>query len=183
MITTLSKQYINTLSEILKNINYNAIALLIFKLKRIRKSQHTLYICGNGGSSTTASHFACDLNKTITHMGKAPIHTVCLNESIATLTAIANDVGYTHVFSFQLQNMAKKNDMLLVISGSGNSKNIIEVIKQAKNLNIETFGLLGFSGGKAKHLLDNYVLIESKNYGIIEDVHMIISHAITYQLQ
>lgn len=187
MMDNHTSSYIKLLIDIYQKVENKKINLLKTKIKDFIGQDKTLFVCGNGGSAATASHMCCDLSKTI--LKKNPrqntnrIRVICLNDNIPIMTAWGNDEGYQYIFSEQLKNLGRKGDLLFIITGSGNSANILEVIKTAKEKNIETFGLLGFNGGKAKDLLDDYILVESNDYGIIEDIHGSINHLITDYLK
>lgn len=152
------------------------------------KNKRKIFIVGNGGSSATASHFVCDLQKTV--LGKNPkkiiknrIAAICLNDNVPLITAWGNDESYSDIFSQPLINIGRENDLLIVITGSGNSENIIEVLKIAQKMKIKTFGLLGFDGGMARKLCDNSIIVNSNHYGIIEDMHAVIMHMLTELLK
>jgi len=176
-------KYLADLSEELKKLDRKKINHLKSIIQLLIGSKKTLFICGNGGSAATASHMTCDLGKTI--LGKNPrfnqnrLRIICFNDNISLITAWGNDEGYDYIFSEQLKTLGTKGDCLIVITGSGNSKNIIEVVKEAKKIGVTTFGLLGFAGGKVKKLLDEHILVKCDDYGIIEDVHSILNHLIT----
>lgn len=182
-----SDPYLQKLIQELQKLEVSQIYHLESQITSMIRSEKTLFICGNGGSAATSSHMACDLGKTI--LGKNPrtktprLRVVSLNDCIPLMTAWANDEGYQYIFAEQLKNLGKKGDVLIVITGSGNSANIIEAVKEARRMKIKTFGLLGFDGGKVKEILDEYVLIRSTDYGIIEDVHAIINHLLTDSLK
>jgi len=177
------QKYLDELNKVLAVIDKDKLVQLIQKIQALIGTRKTLFVCGNGGSAATSSHMACDLGKTI--LGKKPrdnknrLRVISLNDCVPMMTAWGNDEGYEHIFSEQLCGLGSKGDMLLIITGSGNSPNILEAIKTAKEMGIETFGLLGFQGGKAKEILDDYLLVESDNYGIVEDVHGIVNHLVT----
>lgn len=147
---------------------------------------HTVFLAGNGGSAALADHFACDLEKS--SLGREPrsakqrlrCHSLVANSAL--LTAWANDEGYEHVFSEALATHAKKGDLLIVISASGNSPNIVACLERAQDLGILSIGLLGFEGGKAKALCDLALHVQSDDYGIVEGVHSALSHFVTRQL-
>jgi len=176
------QKYLDELNQVLKTVDQSKLVQLIQKIQSLIGTKKTLFVCGNGGSAATASHMACDLGKTI--LGKNPrerktrLRVISLNDCIPMMTAWGNDEGYEHIFSEQLRNLGQEGDMLLIITGSGNSPNILEAIKAAKEMGVETFGLLGFQGGKAKEILDDYLLVESENYGIVEDIHGIVNHLV-----
>jgi len=178
-----SVDYLERLKISLQKLDLNKLELLKIRIGSLIGTNYTLFICGNGGSAATSSHLACDLGKTI--LGRYPrrsykrLRVISLNDSIPTLTAWGNDEGYEHIFAEQLKNLGKKKDLLIVITGSGNSANILKVLKEARKLGVKTFGFLGFNGGKAKNLVDDFILVESNDYGIIEDTHHIVIHLIT----
>jgi len=140
------------------------------------KNGNKIFTCGNGGSSAISEHFVCDFLKgASTNTSIQPIiHS--LTSNTPTLTAVANDIDYAEVFSFQLEKYAKQGDILICISSSGNSPNIIQSIKSAKKRNIKTISFVGFSGGRAKELSDLCIHIENNNYGIVEDIHQSLMH-------
>ena len=177
------KKYFKRLNQNIEKVDCKKIVELILQIKKMIGTEKTIFIAGNGGSAALSSHMACDLGKTI--LGSKPrsnknrLRIISLVDNISLNTAWANDEGYKYIFSEQLKNLAKKEDFLIVISASGNSENIIESIKIAKKRGLKTFGLLGFNGGKAKKMVDDYIIIKINDYGIIEDSHTIILHLIT----
>lgn len=183
MLKKRPQDYLERLKKTLDELAIEKFDQLIAKIYSLIGLPRTIFLAGNGGSAATASHLACDLAKTI--LGPDPrnqfsrLRVICLNDSVPILTAWANDEGYEHVFSQQLLNLGKKGDLLIVITGSGNSANIVEAIKTAKRLGMETYGLLGFDGGRVRGLLDDYLLVPSNDYGVIEDIHMVTAHLIT----
>ena len=176
--------YFSDFKANLDNIDIGQIVKVIELLKKKRQQQKTIFFVGNGGSAATASHAVCDLNKTVLGpdsgiSSSLRFKTLCLSDNLPSITAIANDLSYDDIFSEQLKNYAATGDLLIVITGSGNSPNILRALETAKDLNVETFGLLGFDGGKAKDLVDHVLLFKSQDYGIVEDAHMMIIHVIT----
>ena len=172
---TSTEKYLNKIKKLCDNVDKKQIKRVIKILERKSNKGKTIFVCGNGGSAATASHFVCDLMKT----SEQPFEVVCLNDNMPLVTAIANDWGYEYIFSFQLVALANEGDLLIVISGSGNSDNIIEAMKWAKKMKMETVAFLGKGGGKAKGMVDECVLVPSDEYGLIEDFHMILVHLIT----
>lgn len=146
-----------------------------------------VFVAGNGGSAATASHMACDFAKTT--MGKEKVlpakrvRAIALTDNAPLITAWGNDVSYDVVFAEQLRNLADTGDLLIVITASGNSPNIIEAVKAAKELGMTTVGLLGFEGGKVKPMLNHAVVVRSSHFGYIEDAHSVINHLITDYLK
>lgn len=171
----------------LASLDEKALESLAQAILSVFNNNKTVYIAGNGGSAATAIHMACDFCKTT--LGKAAnlptkrLRAIALAENQALMTAWGNDVSYDIIFAEQLRNLANSGDLLLSISASGNSPNILECLKAAKELGVTTFSLLGFSGGKAKDLSDHSIVVESQDYGVIEDAHSIIMHMVTARLK
>lgn len=182
-----TQDYLDRLIIALRALPVNAIDELKQKIRNMIGTEKTIFICGNGGSASTASHMTCDFSKTI--LGKEPIkntkrlRVISLNDPIPVMTAWGNDEGYENIFSQQLENLGRRGDMLIVITGSGNSANIIAAVKTAKKIGMETIGLLGFGGGKVKGLLHSSIIVDSSDYGIVEDTHHILNHLITDYLK
>lgn len=142
-----------------------------------------VFVAGNGGSAATASHMACDLGKSTIRPNVRRLRIVSLNDNVPLLTALANDGGYEHVFSEQLVNLIRPGDVLVVLSGGGRSPNILEAMRYARGRSATVIALLGFDGGEAAELADEYVLVPSEQYGLIEDMHVILSHVLTGYFQ
>lgn len=166
-------------------MHYVAEALQL--IEEAYREGRQVFIIGNGGSASTASHLACDLQKTILgHKGDRKVNrfrVISLCDNTEVITAWANDVGYEVIFSEQLKTLANEGDLLIAISASGNSPNIIKAVDVAKVMGLKVIGLTGFSGGKLRELADVPVHVESNDYGIIENVHLIFGHLATKYLQ
>lgn len=175
-----SEKYSEYLSKLLCSMNHDKVAEIIDIFIEAEKNDRTIYFLGNGGSAATSTHFACDLGKgTKTVLNR--FKTQGLADNFATFTAYANDNGYDHVFSKQLENVLKKGDVVVVITASGNSPNLINALEYARTCRAKTIGLLGFDGGKAKDLCDTSLIVYTAKgeYGPVEDIHMILDHIIT----
>ena len=135
-----------------------------------------LMLCGNGGSAATASHFQNDFNKGVSEYIEVPFRFHCLNDNVATMLAIANDIGYEEVFRFQLRGNLEPNDVLVAISGSGNSKNVINAVEYAKSQGCKVIGITGYTGGKLKELCDISLHAPVMSMQVTEDIHMIFDH-------
>lgn len=177
------QDYLKRLQQVLKSIDRKKLVSLIEKIASFSKTDKTIFIAGNGGSAGTASHMACDLGKTvlIDSLGDKAyrLRVISLTDNVPLITALANDYGYEYIFSEQLKSFGRSGDMLIVLTGSGNSPNIIQAVLTAKSLGINTYGLLGFGGGKVKEILDDMLFIDSRDYGLVEDAYLIIGHLIT----
>ena len=158
-----TQEYSKNLHDAFKNIDSNIMRLVLEALLKNFKSRHTIYSCGNGGSSSIADHLVCDFVKGAANDSTIDPRVVPLL-STPMLTAIANDISYEEVFAFQIKQYANKGDILLSISSSGNSENIIRAIEQAKSMGVITISFVGFNGGRAKEISDLCLHISSNNY-------------------
>ena len=170
------QNYITLEVEILKKLDIEQINAALNLLDEARQKKGRIYICGNGGSAATASHFQNDFNKGVSEYIEVPFRFHCLNDNIATLMAIANDIGYEEVFRFQLRNNLEENDVLVAISGSGNSPNVIHAAEYARQHGCKIIGLTGFSGGKLRGLSDISLHVPVNSMQVTEDIHMIFDH-------
>ena len=170
------RDYLALEIEILKKLDVEQINAALNLLDETRQKKGRIYIRGNGGSAATASHFQNDFNKGVSEYIDVPFRFHCLNDNVATLMAIANDIGYEEVFRFQLRNNLEENDVLVAISGSGNSHNVIRAVEYAKEHGCKIIGLTGFSGGKLKELSDISLHAPVNSMQVTEDIHMIFDH-------
>ena len=170
-------KYINSLHKTLDNISIEKLKDIVDVLSRARLGERKIFIIGNGGSSATASHFACDLVKL--HSDGLPDFHVISFDNLPILTAYANDDGYDNVYSLQLKSMVKPADIVIGISASGNSKNICSAIRMANSLGAATIGFTGYDGGELGKLVTWHVNISSNDIKQIEDIHLIMTHMIT----
>lgn len=168
--------------EIIKSLDVDVINKIMNEITDSQKRGNIIYICGNGGSAATASHYCCDFNKGVSGESEKDTNFICLSDNIPTMTAIANDISYDEIFSYQLRNRIKPGDVLFVISGSGNSKNIVRAMEIAKEKGNKIIGLCGYSGGKVKEMSDICLHVDINNMQIVEDVHMILDHCMMYIL-
>lgn len=184
-----STKYIDYAKQLAEALNEGLLEQLSKATSMIEAAYHSgskVFIAGNGGSAGTASHMMADFQKTT--LGKEigitkRIKAISLSDNGPVITAWGNDFGYELVFSEQLRTLAEAGDTLIVITASGNSPNIVAALEVAKEVGVKTIGLLGFQGGKAKALCDCSVIVESTNYGIIEDAHSIFMHMMTADLR
>ena len=172
-----TKNYISKLIKLLKDIDLDVVEEIVTSLET---TKGRIYIIGNGGSAATASHMVNDLGVGLKRRDIKKFDVVSLSDNTPVCSAISNDIGYENVFYMQLKDIIKKDDLLIAISCSGNSKNIIKAVKYAKKQNTKIIGLTGFDGGKLKKLSDINFHIDTKagEYGLVEDMHMILDHII-----
>ena len=178
-----SKSYIDYLSSVLSNISLTDIEKFVEVLLEARERGSSIFFIGNGGSAATASHFANDI-AIGTRAFEKPFRAISLCDNQAVITAIANDDGYEKIFSQQLQVLLKKQDVVVAISASGNSPNLLDAIDTAKKMNTITVGISAFDGGKMKEMVDISVHVptEKGEYGPAEDAHMILDHLVSNYL-
>ena len=181
-----AKDYINELKGVLDRLPLTPISEIIQAIEQAQNERRQVFVIGNGGSAATASHMMNDLSKgTLGHKGDAPwprLRVLALTDNVSLMTAWANDTDYNHVFSEPLKNLAQRGDLLIAISASGNSPNIIAAVQAAKDLGVTVIGLAGFGGGKLSKMADVSFVVPSDEYGPVEDAHMILDHIITSYL-
>lgn len=178
------RSYFKHLNDILLNLEVNDIDNVVKCFLTARKNKNTIFFAGNGGSAATASHFAQDLGEVGRKSNKPGFKTLSLTDNVSLISAIGNDYGYDKIFTVQMVEMFNAGDVLVAISASGNSPNIINAVEFAKKTGGKTIGLIGFDGGKMKNLCDHFVHVKTNSgeYGPVEDVHLIMDHLITSYL-
>ena len=179
---TLIEDYVDKEMNFLKTMDKDIIEQMISTLLEAYESESTIYVFGNGGSASTASHMANDFNKGISEYTKKKFRVCCLNDNVATVMAIANDIGYDDIFSFQLKNKVKPGDVVIGISGSGNSQNVINALNYTKSIGGKTIGWVGFEGGVVSDISDIVFHVPINNMQIVEDFHLILNHLLMYMI-
>lgn len=171
--------YLKYLQVVLQKVDTREIGRFIETLLDARKRGATIFFIGNGGSAATASHFANDLSIG-TNEYDHPFRAISLTDNIPIISAIGNDFGYEEIFVRQLRILGQPGDVLVAISASGNSTNLLRAMEYAKQINIKTVAITAFDGGKMKLLADEgiHVPTEAKEYGPAEDVHMVLDHLV-----
>lgn len=173
------RQYFTGYRAILDKLRCEDIEQIIEILLQAREEGRTVFLFGNGGSAALASHFACDLGKGTRREGAGKhFRVISLCDNIPLITAWANDKSYDSIFAEQIANLVAPGDLAVAISGSGNSLNVLRGLEEARKLGATTIGLIGFAGGKMKHLCDHHVIVPSDNMQLIEDLHLSICHAL-----
>ncbi len=176
------KNYLKIEKAILDSLNIDDIDNFINILIDTTEKGGIIYICGNGGSASTASHFMNDFNKGVGSINGYPFKFMCLSDNVATITAIANDDSYHEIYRHQLKHRLAPNDIVIGISGSGNSQNVLNAITYANACGNTTIGLVGYDGGALKALCDYYIHVPIENMQIVEDIHLILDHLVMYIL-
>ena len=175
----LKHNYIDRLYAYLEKFDLKQVDFLVDLLVSVESKGSQIFIAGNGGSASTASHMATDL-LSLNSKSNFKLKVISLCDNTSLITAVSNDNDFSQIFSDQLKILGQEGDVLIVISASGNSRNLVHALKVAENLKIETVGILGFDGGKIKNLVSNYMLVESEtgDYGPVEDIHLMINHMV-----
>ena len=169
--------YLNREIEVLRALDIEAINTAISAIIKAWEEEATIYTLGNGGSAATASHMVCDFNKGVSEkVGKRKFHFTCLSDNMALNMAIANDISYEDVFRFQLEGNVKAGDLLIAISGSGNSLNAVKAVEFAKDKGAKIIAMTGYDGGRLKQLADYPLHVSIDDMQIAEDVHMVFNH-------
>jgi len=172
-------RYFIELEQMVQTISLHHLQQVLQLLEETYYRGHRIFIIGNGGSAATASHFALDLAKNTIMPGAPRLKAISLTDHVPLITAWSNDTAYEHIFAEQLANMIEPGDLVIGISASGNSPNVINALQLAKASKASTVGLLGAKGGKIKDIVDAYVLAPGQNVEQEEDAHMILAHVIT----
>ncbi len=175
-----TEQYRSELLEAVKSIDSTAVDKAIDWFGNARHDSRHIFTCGNGGSASTASHLVCDVLKGASFGRDQRFRILALTDSLATITAYSNDVCYDCVFEEQLKNFAQPGDVVLAISGSGNSPNVINAVEYGNRAGCRTISLTGKDGGRLRHVAQLNIHVNSQHMGRIEDAHLMICHMIAY---
>jgi D-sedoheptulose 7-phosphate isomerase len=170
------KEYIEEFKMILDKFPFKEFEKIVDILLTAYNEQKRIFIMGNGGSASTASHFACDIGKGCSYKLDKRFKILCLNDSIPILLAYANDLSYSDIFVEQMKNFFEPGDVVIGISASGNSENVLKAIFYAKKMGGRTVGLSGFDGGKLKNIVDIPLVVYINDMQKVEDIHLIIVH-------
>ena len=180
--TAYLKEYTQTLAQTLESISPTAMNAAVDLLESCLRSGKRIYVCGNGGSAAIADHLCCDWTKgtRIPHLPALRTHSLVSNGAL--MTALANDYGYEETFSTQVEMFGEAGDILVAISSSGNSPNIVKAVAMAKKKGMKVLGLSGFSGGKLSQDADISLHANFDNYGLVEDCHQMLMHVLSQYL-
>lgn len=168
--------YLEELKTVIDKVDLDQVTTVVDRLLRAYERDAFIYIFGNGGSASTASHFVNDFNKGIEPLAANRFRFCCLNDNVPTVMALGNDVGYDQVFAGQLRNFLTAKDVVIGISGSGNSPNVLQAMRYAKSRDAETIALVGFDGGKLRELVDYCIHVPVHDMQKVEDVHLAMNH-------
>lgn len=171
-------EYFKRLKAVLDSISVEDINGICSVLKEAYESDKTVFIMGNGGSGATSAHLACDYNKGVCGKGGKRLRVISLSDNIPVILAIANDLSYDKIFVEQLKNLMKPGDVVIALSGSGNSRNVVEAIEYANSAGGLTVGFCGYDGGRLKKICTHTVHVNVNDMQIAEDVHLVLGHII-----
>jgi len=164
-------------------LDLEALSRVAAVLEEAQKNGRFIWVCGNGGSASSSSHVGCDFGKTAAKAGAKALKAISLSDNAAFITAVSNDISFDEIFSRQLENVLAPGDVVVFLTGSGNSQNLIKAAELSRSRGAKVVGLLGFDGGKIKSMCDESILIASDQYGVIEDLHMAVAHILTFYLK
>jgi D-sedoheptulose 7-phosphate isomerase len=172
------EEYLGDIAATISLLPKRRIMAVIGALHAARLASRSIFVMGNGGSSATASHFACDLAKGTIAPGLPRVKAIALTDNVPLLTAWANDTAYENIFAGQLVNLANPGDVVIGISGSGNSQNVLTAMKAGREIGAATIGFTGFDGGELKNLVDIAIIVPNNCMEKVEDVHLVLVHTI-----
>ena len=175
--------YLKGLRSCLKELSGQDIEGIVEVIFTAYKEGKQIFIMGNGGSATTASHFARDLQIGTAVAGKPRVRVISLTDNVAVITALSNDIDYSAVFKEQLIGRLNEGDVVIGISASGNSTNVLQAMEFARTQGAVNVGLIGFGGGNLKELTHKHVALSSRDYGQVEDIHLVLGHVISYMVK
>jgi len=178
----LVKEYLEQMQQVLRDLPLEPLYLIVDRLRQARRDGRRVYVMGNGGSAATATHMACDFSKNTVREGQPRFQAISLTDNMSIMTAYANDDGYENIFSEPLFTLGQRGDVVIAISGSGNSPNVLKGVQAACTLGITTIGLTGMGGGRLKDMVDLCLIVPSQRIEQVEDVHLIIDHLLTISI-
>lgn len=177
------ERYLTELVEMIRGLPRKDIRRVVQAVREVREQNRQLFLLGNGGSAATASHMACDLAKTSLMPEFKRIRAIALTDNVPLITAWGNDVSYEEVFAQQLANLVQPGDLVIAISGSGNSPSVLRAVETAKEMGARTVGFTGHPGGKLRGLVDISVVAPSRRIEQAEDAHLILDHLVSVALR
>lgn len=180
--TEFLKSYVTEFKACLDQVSPDQVQQVVRLLRLALEQERVVYLLGNGGSAATASHIASDLGRVRAGSGQPGLRVECLTDNVAALTATANDTGYEGAFAEMLALRARPGDVVIAISGSGDSPNVIRAVEQARREGASTVALVGFGGGELVKGVDLSICVESRHYGVVEDLHLALGHMISISL-
>lgn len=178
-----AQAYFEQLTQAAATVDPSSVAAAGRLLVKTALAGGLIYSCGNGGSAAIANHLVCDCMKGVRAGSSLAPRVVSLSSNVEMITAIANDISVEQVFSYQLHSLGKPGDVLIAISSSGTSPNILAALREAKSLGVATIAMTGFSGGDSRQLADVSLHIDAQNYGVVEDTHQSMMHILAQYMR
>lgn len=175
--------YLITLQGVLSELSIDQIEQALDVFEQAYRDDRTIFICGNGGSASTASHWVCDFSKGTVSSNDRRLRMMCLGDNLPMLTAFANDVNYESVFAEPVKTYVRPKDVVILLTASGNSPNVLAAARAAREIGAVTIGLIGFGGGKLASLVDYQITVNCREYGPVEDLHLILDHIISLYMR
>jgi D-sedoheptulose 7-phosphate isomerase len=176
-------QYLTAFKAVIDTFPVQDLLVILDKIEAAREREATVFTCGNGGSWATASHMVCDFAKNTRMPGQKRLRMVGLGDNIPALTAYANDEDYSEIFAEPALGLIRADDILIAISASGNSPNVLKTVEVAKQAGALTLGLTGFDGGKLAKMVDHVLIVPSDTIEMVEDFHLVTDHLLTICLR
>ena len=176
------RNYIEQYNLVIQNLDQKEIQNAITLIRNTIKKEKRVAVCGNGGSAVAASHYITDWNKMVYAHTGLKFNGICLSDNIGLITAYSNDLSYDEVFSEQVKNLLHEGDLLITLSGSGNSKNVVKASLTAKEMHVNTLTICGYDGGRLKEVSDHSVWIRSNDMQLCEDAHTVFGHMVMKSL-
>ena len=183
MFSNFYDNYTRQLSDALGQLDTGALSHLLSLMLDACKDRHQIFILGNGGSAACASHWVCDFNKGATTPGHSRVKMHCLSDNASIVSAISNDITNDEIFAYQLENLAAPGDLIICLSVSGKSPNLLAAARRGKALGCHTAAIIGDYDGQLAQLCDHCITIQSQNYGVVEDLHLIINHILSQYIR
>lgn len=174
--------YLEMEKKVITSLPKGDISGVMNVLEKARLRGGRIFVCGNGGSASTATHYVCDFNKGVSFDQDMKYDFECLSDNVPMMMAVANDIGYDDIFVVPLKNKMKKGDVVIGISGSGNSENVARAITYANENGAESIAICGYSGGRIKKLAKHCIHVNVNNMQIVEDIHLILNHLMMFIL-
>lgn len=175
--------YVSSFSEAILQVDHDKLRVAADMLIAAYRGRSAVFVCGNGGSASISDHFGCDHLKGVRSNTDMLPRVVSLACNLPLISAIANDLSYAEVFSYQLQSLAVPGDVLVTVSSSGNSENVVRAIEWARNNSVKTISFTGFSGGRTGTLADINLHVPAENYGVVEDAHQMLMHILAQYIR
>ncbi len=180
MIHDFSSKYVQQFIRNINDLKISDVNPISEQIWRAYLKGHQIFVMGNGGSASIASHFACDLGKSTALDGQPRFRVQSLNDNVPLLTALANDLGYENVFKEQMRNLARKGDIVIAISSAGNSENIVRAVEFANEIGAISVAITGFGGGRVNKIAKFSLVLDSEDYGVVETIHMFVCHTLAF---